>query len=304
MALADLVVVVNHGRIEQSRQRTRRSSARAHAGSAWPVQSARAQRESRTPAGKVAVQRRTVARPGSRRAASLPVTVHRRRVPSGSQVRSAAAGAFGSAGAPRRHRRRITGTRRVDRRCPTPVPYATLGPASASRCRPAGEIRACRNNVGLTRRRDPHDLDRRQILKATAATAGIAGFPLRARAGRSPCAGHGGEPGQGDRRQVRGTPASRSQYVAVTTDDVTKRAVTAPNSFDLIDTEYFAEETSSPTGNPARASTPSASRTPTRSTRCSPRRGGGKKVGDQGTAPQEGDAPKATKTFPPRPRSS
>ncbi|MDP1896091.1 MAG: ABC transporter substrate-binding protein, partial [Hydrogenophaga sp.] len=28
------------------------------------------------------------------------------------------------------------------------------------------------------------------------------------------------------------------QYVAVTTDDVTKRAVTAPNSFDLIDTEY------------------------------------------------------------------
>ena len=29
------------------------------------------------------------------------------------------------------------------------------------------------------------------------------------------------------------------QYVAVTTDDVTKRAVTAPNSFDLIDTEYF-----------------------------------------------------------------
>ncbi|MGA1520205.1 MAG: ABC transporter substrate-binding protein, partial [Burkholderiaceae bacterium] len=30
------------------------------------------------------------------------------------------------------------------------------------------------------------------------------------------------------------------QYVAVTTDDVTKRAVTAPNSFDLIDTEYFS----------------------------------------------------------------
>ena len=28
------------------------------------------------------------------------------------------------------------------------------------------------------------------------------------------------------------------QYVAVTTDDVTKRAVTAPNSFDLIDIEF------------------------------------------------------------------
>ncbi len=29
------------------------------------------------------------------------------------------------------------------------------------------------------------------------------------------------------------------QYIPVTTDEVTKRAVTAPNSFDLIDTEYF-----------------------------------------------------------------
>ncbi len=39
------------------------------------------------------------------------------------------------------------------------------------------------------------------------------------------------------------------QYVAVTTDDVTKRAVTAPNSFDLIDTEYFALKKIVPTGN-------------------------------------------------------
>jgi putative spermidine/putrescine transport system substrate-binding protein len=39
------------------------------------------------------------------------------------------------------------------------------------------------------------------------------------------------------------------QYVAVTTDDVTKRAVTAPNSFDLIDTEYFSLKKIVPTGN-------------------------------------------------------
>jgi spermidine/putrescine-binding protein len=37
--------------------------------------------------------------------------------------------------------------------------------------------------------------------------------------------------------------------VAVTTDDVTKRAVTAPNSFDLIDTEYFSLKKIVPTGN-------------------------------------------------------
>ena len=39
------------------------------------------------------------------------------------------------------------------------------------------------------------------------------------------------------------------QYVAVNTDDVTKRAVTSPNSFDLIDTEYFSLKKIVPTGN-------------------------------------------------------
>jgi putative spermidine/putrescine transport system substrate-binding protein len=39
------------------------------------------------------------------------------------------------------------------------------------------------------------------------------------------------------------------QYIPVTTDDVTKRAVTAPNSFDLIDTEYFSLKKIVPTGN-------------------------------------------------------
>ena len=41
------------------------------------------------------------------------------------------------------------------------------------------------------------------------------------------------------------------QYVAVTTDDVTKRAVTAPNSFDLIDTEYFSLQQDHPDRQPA-----------------------------------------------------
>ena len=39
------------------------------------------------------------------------------------------------------------------------------------------------------------------------------------------------------------------QYIPVTTDEVTKRAVTAPNSFDLIDTEYFSLKKIIPTGN-------------------------------------------------------
>jgi putative spermidine/putrescine transport system substrate-binding protein len=39
------------------------------------------------------------------------------------------------------------------------------------------------------------------------------------------------------------------QYVAVTTDDVTKRAVTAPNSFDLLDSEYWMLKKIVPSGN-------------------------------------------------------
>ena len=60
------------------------------------------------------------------------------------------------------------------------------------------------------------------------------------------------------------------QYVAVTTDEVTKRAVTSPNSFDLIDTEYFSLKKIVPTGNLKGIDT-KRSRTPTRSPRCSPR---------------------------------
>ena len=75
------------------------------------------------------------------------------------------------------------------------------------------------------------------------------------------------------------------QYVAVTTDDVTKRAVTAPNSFDLIDTEYFSLKKIVPTGNLKGIDT----RRVKNADRITPLfiKGevAGKKVGDQGTAP-------------------
>ena len=77
------------------------------------------------------------------------------------------------------------------------------------------------------------------------------------------------------------------QYVAVTTDDVTKRAVTAPNSFDLIDTEFFSLRKIVPTGNlkgidvrrvkNADKITPLFTRGEV----------AGKAVGDQGTAPKK-----------------
>ncbi|MEO0003203.1 MAG: hypothetical protein RLZZ22_895 [Pseudomonadota bacterium] len=77
------------------------------------------------------------------------------------------------------------------------------------------------------------------------------------------------------------------QYVAVTTDEVTKRAITAPNSFDLIDTEYFSLKKIIPTGNllgiDSRRIKNADKITPlfTQGTVA------GKPVGDQGTAPKK-----------------
>ncbi len=39
------------------------------------------------------------------------------------------------------------------------------------------------------------------------------------------------------------------EYVPVTTDEVTKRIITQPNTFDIVDTEYFSLKKFVPTGN-------------------------------------------------------
>ena len=77
------------------------------------------------------------------------------------------------------------------------------------------------------------------------------------------------------------------QYVAVTTDDVTKRAVTAPNSFDLIDTEYFSLKKIIPTGNLKGIDTKRIKNAARITTLFTKGEVGGKKVGDQGTAPKK-----------------
>src|SRR5258706_4691563 len=77
------------------------------------------------------------------------------------------------------------------------------------------------------------------------------------------------------------------QYVAVNTDEVSKRIITSPNSFDLVDGEYFSLPKIVPTGNLKGIDTKriknAAKITPLFT------RGeiAGKKVGDQGTAPKK-----------------
>ena len=77
------------------------------------------------------------------------------------------------------------------------------------------------------------------------------------------------------------------QYVAVTTDDVTKRAVTAPNSFDLIDTEYFSLKKIVPTGNLLGIDSKRIKNADKITPLFTKGEVAGRKVGDQGTAPKK-----------------
>jgi putative spermidine/putrescine transport system substrate-binding protein len=77
------------------------------------------------------------------------------------------------------------------------------------------------------------------------------------------------------------------RYVAVTTDDVSKRAVTAPNSFDLIDTEYFSLRKIVPTGNLKGIDSRKIKHADKITTLFTKGEVAGKKVGDQGTAPKK-----------------
>lgn len=79
----------------------------------------------------------------------------------------------------------------------------------------------------------------------------------------------------------------RLQYVAVTTDEVTKRAVTAPSSFDLIDTEYFSLKKIVPTGNLLGIDARRIKNADEITSLFTKGEVAGKKVGDQGTAPKK-----------------
>ena len=95
------------------------------------------------------------------------------------------------------------------------------------------------------------------------------------------------------------------QYVAVPTDDVIKRAVTAPNSFDLIDAEFFSLKKIVPTGNLKGIDTQRIKNADKITTLFTKGTVNGKAVGDQGTAPKkviylEGEKSKVFATTPTR----
>ena len=77
------------------------------------------------------------------------------------------------------------------------------------------------------------------------------------------------------------------EYVSVTTDDVTKRIITQPNSFDLVDTEYFSLKKLIPSGNLMGMDAKKIKYADQLATVMTKGEVDGKKIGDQGTAPHK-----------------
>ena len=138
---------------------------------------------------------------------------------------------------------------------------------------------------------------RRGFMKGAAAVAGVAagsgaitGFP----------AVHSGEPkvlrylgtavNQADdiNKKLFEDTGIKLEYITATTDDVTKRVITQPNSFDVLDTEYFSLKKLVPSGNilplDAKKIKEFDNITPVFTKGELP---SGKKIGDQGTAPKK-----------------
>ena len=101
-------------------------------------------------------------------------------------------------------------------------------------------------------------VSRRQLLKGTAATAGLAlgsglidGFP--AIHAQEPItiryAGTGVNAFRELSEQCKADTGIEIQYTTLTSDDVVKRAVTQPSSFDLLDSEYWMLKKIVPSGN-------------------------------------------------------
>ena len=72
-----------------------------------------------------------------------------------------------------------------------------------------------------------------------------------------------------------------------TTDDVTKRIITQPNSFDLVDTEYFSLKKLVPSGNLMGMDAKKIKLVDKLATAMTKGEVDGKKIGDQGTAPKK-----------------
>ena len=134
---------------------------------------------------------------------------------------------------------------------------------------------------------------RRNILRGAAALAGsglITGFPAVHSAEPKVLRYLGTAVNEGDEisKKCLADTGIKIEYITATTDDVTKRVITQPNSFDVLDTEYFSLKKLVPSGNilglNARKIKEFDNITPVFTKGQLPN---GKVIGDQGTAPKK-----------------
>src|SRR6266700_4173084 len=140
-------------------------------------------------------------------------------------------------------------------------------------------------------------ISRRTLLKSAAGVAGLAagsgaitGFPYVQSADPKVLRYLGTAVNEGDEisKNCLEDTGIKIEYITATTDDVTKRVITQPNSFDVLDTEYFSLQKLVPSGNifalDARKIKEFDNITPVFTKGQLPN---GKKIGDQGTAPKK-----------------
>ncbi|MHB2165374.1 ABC transporter substrate-binding protein [Alsobacter sp. R-9] len=140
-------------------------------------------------------------------------------------------------------------------------------------------------------------VSRRTILKGAGAAAGaaagsgaITGFPAVFSQEKKVLRYLGTAVNQADdiNKQLLKDTGITLEYISATTDDVTKRVITQPNSFDILDTEYFSLKKLIPSKNilalDAKKIKEFNNITPIFTKGELPN---GKKIGDQGTAPKK-----------------
>ena len=138
-------------------------------------------------------------------------------------------------------------------------------------------------------------INRRAVLKGAAGAVGLAagsgaitGFPYVHSADPKVLRYLGTAVNAGDEisKKCLADTGIKIEYITVTTDDVTKRVITQPNSFDVLDTEYFSLKKLVPSGNIFALDSKKIKQfdniTPVFTKGQLPN---GKKIGDQGTAP-------------------
>src|SRR5882724_44458 len=138
-------------------------------------------------------------------------------------------------------------------------------------------------------------VNRRSLLKGAAGAVGLAagsgaitGFPYVQSAEPKVLRYLGTAVNEGDEisKKCLADTGIKIEYITATTDDVTKRVITQPNSFDVLDTEYFSLKKLVPSGNifalDAKKIKEFDNITPVFTKGELPN---GKKIGDQGTAP-------------------